>query len=230
MVEEPSPNFEKMSDQEIAEIAEAMQEFTSTHPWRVLKGITGLEIERGSVEEHLSNRRPPDEIASDAEIIAIDECLGVYKPRRKQIVLFRQGIAAAAQILNCEAEDLQHVVRYHEWGHAILHAGADKDGRECDLRDYNRIDEHVHESFAQLLAWRAIEQNLRDSRNARVQRRWKRIQDIFTNLEARQPSAYRGWRRLEKMPLPKLQKVLILTRRGTRFGQWEGLSAVAELQ
>jgi hypothetical protein len=226
---EPSPDFEKMSNEEIGEIAEAMQEFASTHPWGVFRGITGLAIDRGSVEEQLSNRKPPREIAPDAEIIAIDECLGLYKPQRKQIVFFQRGIAAAAKILNCEVEDLQHVVRYHEWGHAVLHGGVDKDARECILRDYNRIDKHVHESLAQILAWRAIEQNLRDSRNARVQRRWKRIQHIFTNLETRQPSLYRGWRRLEKVPSPKLQKLLILIRRGTRLGEWEGLSAVAEL-
>src|SRR6266849_9149704 len=100
MPEEPGPPFEKMSDEEIAEVAEAMQEFTSTHPWRVLKGITGLEIERGSVEERQSNRKPPKEIAPDADIIGIDEYLGLYRPRRKQIVLFRRGIAAAAKILN----------------------------------------------------------------------------------------------------------------------------------
>ncbi len=230
MPEEPSLDFEKMSNQEIGEIADAIQEFASTHPWRALKGITGLEIARGSIEEQPSNRKPPQEIAPDGEIIAIDECLGVYRPRRKQIVLFQRGIAAAARILKCEAEDLQQVVRYHEWGHAVLHTGADKDGRECDIRNYNRIDERVHESLAQLVTLRAIEQNLRDSRNARVQRRWKRIQDIFTKLEARQPSVYRGWRQLEKVPLPRLQKVLILVRRGTRFGEWEGLSAAAELE
>lgn len=228
MPEEPSPDFEKMSNEEIGVVAEAIQEFASTYPWRVLKGITGLGIERGSVEEQLSNRKPPMEIGPDAEIIAIDECLGLYRPRRKRIVLFGRGIAAAAKILNCEAEDLQHVVRYHEWGHAILHAGADKDGRECDLRDYCRIDEHVHESLAQLLAWRAIEQNMRDSRNARVHRKWKKIQDAFADLEVRQPPAYRSWRQFEKLSVPPLQKILILIRMGTRFRDWEGMSALVE--
>lgn len=230
MPQEPSRDFEKMPHEELAEVANAIHEFESTHPWSVLKGITGLALERGSVGEQMTGSKPPMEIAPNAEIIAIDQCLGLYKPLRKQIVLFRRGIEAAAKILKCEAQDLQHVVRYHEWGHAILHAATDKDGRECDLRNYNQIDERVHESLAQLLAWRAIEQNARDSRNARVQRRWKRIQDIFTDLEARQPLAYRDWRRLEKVPSPKLQKILILIRRGTRFGEWEGLSGVAELE
>lgn len=228
MPEGQSRDIGKMSDEEITEVVEAMQEFTSMHAWSVLKGITGLGIERGWVEEQLSNRKPPKEIAPDAEIIAIDECLGLYRPREKRIVIFHRGVAAAAQILKCEAEDLQHVVTYHEWGHAMLHVGEDLDGRECDLRNYSRIDARVHESFAQLLAWRAIEQNLRNSRNPRVQRRWQKIRDIFTALEARQPPAYRGWRRLEGVPLPKLEKILILIRRGTRFREWEGLSAVAD--
>jgi hypothetical protein len=228
MPEKPSPDFEKMSEEELQQVAEAMQEFTSTHPWRVFRGITGLGIERGSIEEQLTDRKPPTEIAPDAEIIAIDECLGLYMPQRKQIVLFQRGISSAARILNCEAEDLQQVVRYHEWGHAILHAGTDKDGRACDLRDYRGIDKRVHESLAQLLAWRAIEQNFRDSRNARVQRRWKRIQDVFTDLESRQPPVYRGWRQFEKLLVPRLQTVLILIRRGTRFRDWEGISALVE--
>ncbi|SRR5579884_791549 len=230
MTGESSAQFEKMSSEEIDQVVGAIGEFTSTHPREALKEITGLQIARGGVEEQLSNRKPPKEIAPDAEIIAIDECLGLYNPRRKQIVLFQRGIAAAANILKCEADDLQHVVRYHEWGHAILHAGVDRDGRECDLRNYSRIDERVHESLAQLLAWRAIEQNLENSRNPRVQRRWQRIRDIFTALETRQPLAYRGWRRLVKVPLPKLQKILILIRKGARFGEWEGLSTVAELE
>ncbi len=228
MPEQPSPDLEKMSDEEIRQVVEATGEFHSAQPHRTLSQATGLRIETGSVEEQLTNRKPPREIAPDAEIVAIDECLGLYRPRRRQTVLFRRGIAAAAKILKCEAEDLQHVVRHHEWGHAILHAGVDKDGRECDLRDYNRIDEHVHESLAQLLAWRAVEQNMRDSRNARVQRRWKRIQHVFTDLEARQPSVYRSWRRFEKLSVPQLQKVLILIRKGTRFRDWEGMTALVE--
>ncbi len=230
MAEEPRSDLQKISDEEIGEVVEAMQEFTSTHPWRVLEGITGLRIDRGSVAEQLSTRKPPREVTPDAEIIAIDECLGVYRPRRRQIVLFQREIAAAAKILICKAEDLEHVVRYHEWGHAVLHAGTDKDGRECDQKNYNQIDGRVHESLAQLFAWRAIEQNMRDSRSARVQGTWKRIRDVFACLERRQPPPYRGWRPLERVPLPKLQTILILIRRGTRFGEWEGLSGVAELE
>lgn len=227
---EPSTQFEKMSSEEIDEVVGAIGEFASTHPWEALNEITGLQIARGLVEEQLSNRKPPLEVTPNAEIISIDEYLGLYNPRRKQIVLFQRRIVAAANILKCEADDLQQVVRYHEWGHAILHAGADRDGRECDLRNYSRIDERVHESLAQLLAWQAIEQNLRNSRNPRVQRRWQKNRDIFTALETRQPPTYRGWRRLEKVPLPKLQKILILIRKGARFREWEGLSAVAELE
>jgi hypothetical protein len=230
MSEEMASDLDKMSSEEFSDVVDAMNEFLSVHPGTVLKEITGLGIGRGSVEEQLSNRKPPLEIAPDTEIIAIDECLGLYKPRQKQIVLFQRGIAAAAEILNCEAENMQHVVTYHEWGHAMLHAGKDIDGRECDLRNYSRIDKRVHESLAQLLAWRAIEQNARNSQNPRVQRRWQKIRDIFTALETRQPPAYRGWHSLDKIPLPKLREILILIRKGARFGDWDGLSAVAELE
>ncbi len=228
MPEEPYPPFEKMSEEELAHVIDTIGEFHSAQTHATLSQATGLRIGPGSVEEQLTDRKPPREISPDDELIAIDECLGLYRPRRKRIVLFRRGITAAAKIPNCDAEDLQHVVRYHEWGHAILHIGVDKDGRECDLRDYNRIDEHVHESLAQLLAWRAIEQNVRESRNPRVQTRWKKIEDVFTQLEVRQPPAYRSWRRFEKLSVPQLQKTLIVIRRGTRFRDWEGLSVLSE--
>lgn len=94
MLEEASSHIQKMSNEEIGEAVQAMHEFTSTHPWEVLRGITGLQIARGSIEERLSNRKPPLEITPDAEIIAIDECLGLYRPKRKQIVLFQRGIAS----------------------------------------------------------------------------------------------------------------------------------------
>src|SRR5581483_8295256 len=106
MTGESSAQFEKMSSEEIDQVVGAIGEFTSTHPREALKEITGLQIARGGVEEQLSNRKPPKEIAPDAEIIAIDECLGLYNPRRKQIVLFQRGIAAAANILKCEVDEI----------------------------------------------------------------------------------------------------------------------------
>jgi hypothetical protein len=221
MPEDAGPQLEKMSDEERAELLDAILEFYPREPHRTLGQLAGLRVEAGAVEEEQTNRKPPTAVAPDAEIIAIDECLGLYRPGRKRIVLFLRGVAAAAKILNCEAEELQHVVRYHEWGHAALHVGLDKDGRACDVRHYNRIDQRVHESLAQLLAWLAIEENMRRSRNPRVQRKWNRMKDIFTKLEGRQPPEYRGWRRFQKLPVPKLQKVLILIRRGTRFGDWQ---------
>ena len=123
-------------------------------------------------------------------------------------------------------EGLEHVVRYHEWGHAILHVGVDKDRQECDLRDYNRIAKRVHESIAQLLAWRAIEQNISKCRNPLAGDRWNKIKDLFIRLELRQAPEYRNWRQFNKLPKSYLQKVLILIRKGTRLRDWEGLSVL----
>lgn len=225
MSEELGPDFEKMSAEGIAEVVEAINEFLSAHPWTVLSQIAGLQIEKESVEEKLINRRPPLEISSNAEFIPVDEYLGMYKPQAKRIILFEPGITAAADLLKCETDDLQHVVRYHEWAHAILHLGLDKSRHQCEFKDYNRIDERVHESLAQLLACRAIKQNICESRNARVQTKWKRIGDVFTKLEVRQPPQYRSWRQFQELPIVFLQEILVLIRKQVRFADWEGLSA-----
>lgn len=233
MSEQGGGDFERMSHEEIADLAKAIGEFHSTHPCRVLSQIAGLEIEEKWVEVRLTKRKPPVEIASNAEIIPIDECLGLYQPRAKRITLFQRGIAAAADLLRRATEDLQrvtvdleHVVRYHEWGHAIVHVGLDKGRHQCELGDYNRTDERVHESIAQLLAWQAIEENIRKSESHQAKATRNRIKDIFIRLEHRQTPKYRNWRQFEKLPKPCLQKVLILIRTGTRFGDWEGLSVL----
>jgi hypothetical protein len=108
---------------------------------------------------------PPIRLRDRTDEIVIDGSLGLYDPNTKRIIIFDKGIKRAAEILMASQDDLEQIVRLHEWAHALLHLGLERD--ECltamlsdsewaersRRRDswFNALDLKVNEALAQLL-------------------------------------------------------------------------------
>ena len=140
------------------------------------------------VREEISLERSPWH--GQVDEIEIDKMLGVYVPQEKLVRLYVVEIRAAADNLNIKFDDLLHVVRYHEAGHAVTHLGRDGAGQCMTVEEFNGLDGGLNpsplvESFAQCLCRLLCEEDER-----------KVLTDAFDRLEKKQPPAYRQWREL----------------------------------
>jgi len=167
------------------------------HQWIFAIGHTPSEI--------VSDDDPPIRLTDQSDEIAIDGVLGLYNPGKQEITIFRKGVSRAAEILKVSPDDLQLIVRLHEWAHALLHLGLDKADHMSVLRDesswaervdrlnawFNALDTNLHESLAQLLTREGL-QCLKDKATVPdAQVMIDRIADVFRQLMRRAPSAYR---------------------------------------
>ena len=120
--------------------------------------------------------------------------LGLYIPKEKQIVLFIRKIVKCANRLDQAIHDnvkiykkigmpcamtLFNIVYLHELGHAIHHSRTGF----CDK--WHALDVKILEQLAQLFARTCIEEHGNQS-----------SKNVFEELEQRQSSIYREWRKL----------------------------------
>lgn len=155
-------------------------------------------------KESFNNGEPPKRIREDAEIIPIDEYLGLYEPVKIQITIFNKGVERAAEIIKCKLNHLTYVVRLHEWSHGLVHVGLSKDDMAKVSRDNNylneqfrimnhvfrSIDDRLHEHLAQLLTYQSLNTLHKEARNEESREVIRRISDTFKDLRRRQPPEY----------------------------------------
>jgi hypothetical protein len=155
-------------------------------------------------KEMFSDDEPPKRLREDAEIIPIDEYLGLYEPDKMQITIFKKGIEEAVEILKCKSSDLTYIVRLHEWSHGLVHVGLSKDDMAKVSRDNNylneqfrimnhvfrSIDDRLHEHLAQLLTYQSLNTLHKEARNEESREVIRRISDTFKDLRRRQPPEY----------------------------------------
>lgn len=108
------------------------------------------------------------------------------------------------------AAPCRSVALIHETLHALIHLARDLDGRmwpEFALPDATSPlfePSHFHESLTQCLACHQIVR-LKDPDLLRA----------FEAMDAKQPPAYRAWRRLSNLPVEEIRSWFMSVRRGT---------------
>jgi len=156
----------------------------------------------------------PDEVASDDEppiklgkrLDAIPICgfLGLYNPQEQLVTVFNTGVKRAAEAIGCKPHDLRLVVRLHEWSHALLHIGLEKDKRQAVTSDdamwpsrlteandwFKTLDTELHERLAQLLTHHALQSLQAEARLQQAQAGAGRLISAFEQLARRQPPEY----------------------------------------
>ncbi|MFW6196773.1 MAG: hypothetical protein ACOC5D_05495 [Thermoplasmatota archaeon] len=149
--------------------------------------------------------KPPKAIDDRTEIFPIDECLGLYKPDEREIIIFNKGIDKASEIIDCNPLYLKYIVKIHEWSHALIHLGLNLDERNKMNRDDNYREERlknltsVYKSFgtkldehlAQLLTHYSLQQLENDSTSKDGRKMIGAYKETFKKLNKHQPSKYR---------------------------------------
>lgn len=177
-------------------------------PYRVVQDAvdTRWEFAIGHFPSYeLSDEDPPVRLTVHPEEIAIDGLLGLYDSRAQEITIFSKGIRRVAKILGVSTDDLTLVVQYHEWAHALLHLGLDREDCALVVRDesqwaerigrmntwFSTLDPNLHETLAQLLARQGLCWLKEEARIPDAQKSIDRITRVFEQLMRRAPAAYR---------------------------------------
>jgi len=210
-------------------------------PHGVMQELTGYSFVIGkSPSEERTNRDPPSEMSKDREIIPIDEYLGLYEPNKMKITIFNKGLRRASEILGCNIEHLGMIVRCHEWAHAIIHVGVTDDERlQASQSDegwqkilhkhteiYAGIDDRLHEVFAQLLTYYALQGKEERCTRQVSKNTLDRIIKLFFNLNKHQPTEYRI-NNLTEISRDRFMKSIDLVKRGNlrlSYGAWETIT------
>lgn len=204
--------------------------FPRPEPGHVLSKLTGLSWRAGQIPEVINSEEdPPYEWDPRRELIPIDDYLGLYNPVSRRIILWNKGIESAATVLRCAAKELEHIVRYHEFGHAIVHLGFDKSGGQCDLAQFRSIDRRIQESLAQLLAFEGMTIRIGSASDDEERSVWLKMRDtVLPSLESRQPPQYRNWRHFLGVRDDKIHNVIVAVRKGLRLDGWDGFALLAQ--
>lgn len=130
--------------------------------------------------------------------------LGFYNWRTQVITIFSKGILRVAEILAVSPDDLKRVVQLHEWAHALLHIGLEREDCVLVLDEsqwakrigpmntwFSTLDPNLHESLAQLLTQQGLRWLKREARIPKAQKAIDRITSVFEQLMLRSPAPYR---------------------------------------
>jgi hypothetical protein len=183
-----------------------------------------------------SKAEPPGKIGDGAEVIPIDEVMGRYDYKRREITIFVKGVDRAAEILKARAVDLTLIVRCHEWSHALLHLGlkdadrlritSDKPGWAACLEKatywFGSLERPLHERLAQLLTEYSLQSLAKDALLQEAQSAVARIKTTFETLMQRQPSDYQI-HKLAAVPKQRVITSIDLLKNGVLTGMqaWE---------
>lgn len=187
----------------VKSLAEVME-----RPPQTLAKLTGYNLTIASdqyVVENDSEEDPPKWFSEKSDIIEIDECLGLYDPDEMKITIFVKGIEIAGQIIGCNAKHLEHIVRLHEYAHAIVHVRVTLEESQRAAKEsiyatrfleqaittYKSIESRVHEQLAQLLTYHSLK-ILRDgAKHKRAKAAIDQRIEVFERLNQYQPAEYR---------------------------------------
>lgn len=197
------PNINPSDEIPTAEMVISNINDVHVFPWDALTGLTKYQFIKNPTEDQ-SNDDPPKIVADKAEIIPIDEFLGLYRPLEHKITIFNKGIEAASNIIKCNSDDLRYVVRLHEWAHALIHLGSEDDVaskartdndymqdciKQAD-RIYDSIEKRLHEQLAQLLTYHSLKMLSKNAKGDRGKEINSERIRVFKELNKRQPMEY----------------------------------------
>ena|GEM_PF-3465081 len=146
-------------------------------------------------------------------LIEVEGVLGEYNFYERKITVYPPMIELAARDLERalphsidEVSDaLRDVVEMHETAHATAHLGMDSTGSLW--KSPGQGSSELHELLAQLYTFHLI-RRLEDSR----------LEQVFLELNKKQPERYRYWRVLQDIPLETVRGFLL----GKRSGEFRG--------
>lgn len=176
---------------------------TTTHPAVLIQHLTKHVFRPAAPVEFYSQDRPLLPPNFDEGLVPIDILLGRYFPSDMRIEIYIRNIEHYAKsTFNCEVNNLEHIVRLHEYAHALVHIGITHEKDYEILSDvqktgktewasflqewtgeYNTFDKYVHEQLAQLITLLLV-RNLEPIGTA------QRLEGLFVTLMEKQPNEY----------------------------------------
>lgn len=135
------------------------------HPRLMLEITSGNVLNRVHVAEVFSDQinTKLHEMLED-NIIPIDNVLGLYSPSRKEITIYVEAIKLVAKRLGLNADHVEHIVKLHEYAHAVFHLGTESSGYVEDIdqfvsertSSFLKHSEPIHEWIAQQLTYSTL--------------------------------------------------------------------------
>ena len=145
------------------------------------------------------------------ERLGIDNFLGKYEERKRQITIFSRAIDFASDQMNVDRMKLEYIVRLHEWSHAAFHLAVteeesfdvarwsvvEKNEEAIEtyfvaLTDaYHSAADYVHEQFAQALTYLVLKGLAQEAVLDEAKKDCEALQGIFRSLMRRQASRYK---------------------------------------
>lgn len=214
-------------------------------PFHVIQDVANNKYEfvvGKSPKEVLSDEEPPTTIEERAEIIPIDEYLGLYEPNRIKITVFNKGIENASTIIKCNPKHLRCIVRLHEWSHALIHIALSKDDGLRALKEesyweecleqsnqiYGSMETKLHEHLAQLLTYHSLNLICDKSEHPEAKEFVGHVIKTFQELNKRQPSEYKINDHF-KIPRDRIIRSIDLLKKGWLKGVFDAWRTVVML-
>lgn len=180
-------------------------------PRLTLEAISKNHLSSCSPSESYSREIPAlSREFSDGEYLPIDALFGNYNHRTRRILIYYRSIEKYRSAFEGSFEDILHIVRLHEFAHALVHLGIRVIYRDQVLYDLNAIDRTnwrkflrtrsdaftgtdsgSHEFIAQGLTYAGILALPEVERN--------RLIDVFHRIELRQPDEYKLSNRVKSL-------------------------------
>ena len=157
----------------------------------------GLDVE-GVVSDRIARRN-----------LVTTGLLGDYQPRTGSVFLYTTVIAQCADKLALQARHVGSVTLIHETLHALMHLGRDLDGRMWSEFALPATDSPLfepswlHETLTQYFTYQHL-----------VRLGDPALMHAFKTISDKQSTPYRGWRRLENLPMEDARNWLMSVRRG----------------
>lgn len=166
--------------------ADTLFEALSTYGWVIRKLPPILESNeeppawRARAESGQFEKLPEENFEGP---IDFESVLGIYRPDKKDIVIYRRGVLWTSDILRIPEAAVFSVVAIHELAHWAIHRLGPSRTYEWDTDSFNSVDADTHEMLAQLMTnWVAVFRqgafrNAFERLNQRQSLRYKRFRD-----------------------------------------------------
>ncbi len=152
----------------------------------------------GVLSERIASRR-----------LVITGLLGEYRAKVGKVIIYQRAVESCAEKLALQSRYVGSITLIHETIHALAHLGRDLDGRMWP--EFSLPLEH-HSVFEPSLFHEALTQYFTYHHIVKLQD--PALLHAFEVMSAKQAPAYRGWRRIQAMPMEDARNWFMSVRRG----------------
>jgi hypothetical protein len=190
-----------------------------TKPRLDIEQGTQLRLAPGLSPDEIHTETPPPAFARGIleDRVPIDEVMGLYRPEKNVIEIYHVGIEHATRQLRRRAlavrsQNVEEVVRYHEWAHAMLHAG--RDGSRNSRVTGKAEPDGLEEILAQLWVYLSLNIALDKASSREDKKRYLQVLDAFNCLSHIVPPDYLLWKGYVEEDVDTLQDIASKAREG----------------